>query len=267
MLGLTTGQTLGLEWGAATPSANVGLKSTGAATLTGSGKVVLDLTGAFTSGTKRPCCRPPAGWEPPPATPSGNASNFTYTLTDSGTAVVITPTAVTALTTEYWHGGFAGPLGTNVWVDSNGSTASNWSSAATNSPTSLIPAAATNVIFSVTDSTNSGEGSITLGGPATANSITVNENYHPGGGHRRRRWIYPGARQHHLPRHHRRQRRAGHHQCPNYPRCRSNLPSCSNSTTGVGLTVGGAVTNNGNTLTLGGSGNSLITVESTAAAR
>jgi fibronectin-binding autotransporter adhesin len=104
-----------------------------------------------------------------------DATNFTVTpgsLAASTTAVSVGVTSTSALTTEYWKGGFSGA--TNVWSISNGTSASNWTvDAGGTTATSLVPGTAATVVFSATGATN--QGNMTLGSSMSVGGIVVND--------------------------------------------------------------------------------------------
>ena len=104
-----------------------------------------------------------------------NASNFTIGgLTASGTAVSIAVTSQTALTAEYWAGGYAG--GANVMAITDGSANSNWS---TTDPTqgagtiTLLTPGPTATVYFTGSSVN--EGSMVLGASMSVAGIQVSD--------------------------------------------------------------------------------------------
>lgn len=169
-LTLAGGATLGLDWGtAAIPTS--GLVSAGAASFTGTGPAVaLSLNGSFNSGTAYTVLQAASGLGTAANFTVLNSTNFTYTLADSGTAVTITPTTAPALTTAYWVGNLAQAPG--VWAASGGTT-SNWSTTADGTGTSgVTPSAVTGLIFSATGATN--QSTMTLGANMSVRNIIVN---------------------------------------------------------------------------------------------
>ncbi len=113
-----------------------------------------------------------------------NASNFTVsapTATSNTLSVVVT--AVTQLATAYYQGNYQGgvnslPPAPGVWAASDGSSASNWTlDAAGAFATSLVPGAATNVIFSASGAAN--QNAMALGNSMAINSLTVNGSSAP----------------------------------------------------------------------------------------
>lgn len=101
-----------------------------------------------------------------------NAPNYMLTgLTQSDTAVRISTTAATPLTTHYWKGGYSD--GNNIWAVSNGSTASNWATDVSGTNTSLTPGPDSTVIFSATGATNQGD--MILGANMSVGGIVVND--------------------------------------------------------------------------------------------
>jgi fibronectin-binding autotransporter adhesin len=145
----------------------------GAASLAGT--VNIAPTGAFTSGTTYTVLTAGSGLPTSGGYNIVDPTNFTYTLSESATQLQITPTTATALTTAYWLGTYSG--GAGVWSLSNGSSNSNWASASTGTATALVPAAATNVIFSATGASN--QSSMSLGSNMSVNSITVDGSTTP----------------------------------------------------------------------------------------
>ncbi len=104
-----------------------------------------------------------------------NTSNFTVTpgsLTRTANTVTIGVTSQTALTSEYWKGGFSG--GSNVWAISDGSTTSNWASNQAGTVTSLTPGSTATVTFSSTGATN--QGSTVLGANMSILGLVFNDS-------------------------------------------------------------------------------------------
>jgi|GEM_PF-2669196 len=103
-----------------------------------------------------------------------NVTNFTVASVggDAG-SIYVNLTAVSALTTAYWKGGFSGAA--NVWAVTNGSNASNWTTdAAGLNGTGLVPGTTTDVIFSATGATN--QGAMVLGANMSVGSLTFNDS-------------------------------------------------------------------------------------------
>ena len=102
-----------------------------------------------------------------------NNTNFKLTsatpFTTSATDLQVSIDSASAISTAYWTGGLAG--NTTVWAASNGTTASNWVTAATGGATVVVPGPTTDVFFSansVTTSPHSG----TLGSDMSVKSLT-----------------------------------------------------------------------------------------------
>ena len=163
-LTLTANSTLGLAFGDT-------IAVQGAATTSGvSGSpVYLNLSGTFVSGTTYTLLTAASGLSGCTYVVNG-PSNYTYTITQTDTAVQITPTAVSALPAEYWLGGLTGSPAT--W-STNSATATNWASDATGTPTALTPGSTTTVNFSATGAVN--QGAMTLGANTTVAGIVVND--------------------------------------------------------------------------------------------
>ena len=103
-----------------------------------------------------------------------NAANFTVSApTATATAITVQIAAATPLANAFWVGGLSG--NPNDWAASNGSTASNWASDNTGTPTPLVPGATTNVFFSAGSlATPTDPGSTTMGDSMSIASLTVN---------------------------------------------------------------------------------------------
>lgn len=103
-----------------------------------------------------------------------NVTNFTVSSVggDAG-SIYVNLTAVSALTSAYWKGGFSGAA--NVWAVTNGTSASNWTTdAAGLNGTGLVPGTTTDVIFSATGATN--QGAMVLGANMSIGSLTFNDS-------------------------------------------------------------------------------------------
>ncbi|MEI6656763.1 MAG: autotransporter-associated beta strand repeat-containing protein, partial [Verrucomicrobiota bacterium] len=107
-----------------------------------------------------------------------NASNFTVgTPVATSNTLKVAVTAVTQLATAYYQGDYQGgvnslPPAPGVWAASDGFSASNWTLNASGSlATSLVPGAATNVIFSASGAVN--QNAMALGANMAINSLTV----------------------------------------------------------------------------------------------
>jgi outer membrane autotransporter protein len=103
-----------------------------------------------------------------------NAANFTVSApTATATEITVQIAAVTPLANAFWVGGLSGSP--NDWAASNGSTASNWASDNTGTPTPLVPGATTNVFFSAGNpATPTDPGAMTMGDSMSIASLTVN---------------------------------------------------------------------------------------------
>ncbi|MEI6676775.1 MAG: autotransporter-associated beta strand repeat-containing protein, partial [Verrucomicrobiota bacterium] len=113
-----------------------------------------------------------------------NASNFTVgTPVATSNTLSVTVTAVTQLATAYYQGNYQGGVNAllpapGVWAASDGSSASNWTlNAAGSLATSLVPGAATNVIFSASGAIN--QNAMALGANMAINSLTVDGSTAP----------------------------------------------------------------------------------------
>ncbi len=108
-----------------------------------------------------------------------NASNFTVgAIASTLTTVTAAITKQTALTSEYWGGGYTSANGaTNQWAASNGSAASpssNWVTSSSGGATSLTPGSTATINFSATGAT--GEGSMSLGDNMSILGLVSNDN-------------------------------------------------------------------------------------------
>jgi autotransporter-associated beta strand protein len=103
-----------------------------------------------------------------------NTTNFTVDGLDtpSDTAVSVSVTPQTALTSETWKGGLSG--GANVWAQSDGSANSNWTTDGTTA-TSLTPGTAADVIFT-SDNAPSDRDAMVLGANMTIRSLTISDS-------------------------------------------------------------------------------------------
>lgn len=102
-----------------------------------------------------------------------NTPDFTLGgLTSSDTAVSITATSATPITTAFWKGGLAGAP--SVWAASNGSTASNWVTTSGGVDQSLTPNSGTDVTISNSAIATS-PASTTLGANLSINSLTISD--------------------------------------------------------------------------------------------
>ena len=163
ILNLAAGSTLGLAFGDQ-------VQVLGAATSSGtaSDPVYLNLSGTLTSGTPYTVLTATSGLSGGTYVVSG-PTNYTYTITQTGTAVVVTPTTAIALSAEYWMGGLPGSPAT--WATSNG-TASNWVTS-TGTATPLIPGPTATVFFSAAGA--SSQGSMILGANMSVAGISIND--------------------------------------------------------------------------------------------
>ena len=108
-----------------------------------------------------------------------NACNFTVAApTATSNTLSVAVTTVTGLATAYYKGNYQGgvnalPPAPGVWAASDGFSASNWTlDAAGSIATSLVPGAATDVIFSANGAVN--QNAMALGSHMAINSLTVN---------------------------------------------------------------------------------------------
>lgn len=101
-----------------------------------------------------------------------NTTNFTVgALASSDTAISVNVTSVSALTTATWKGGWSG--GNNVWAQSDGSTASNWTTNGT-TPTALTPSNLADVFFTATNGATN-QTAMVLGANMAIRSLTVSD--------------------------------------------------------------------------------------------
>jgi autotransporter-associated beta strand protein len=100
-----------------------------------------------------------------------NDTNFTVgALGGNNTTLTVGITADAGLTSAYWTGNLTGA--TNVWSASNGSTASNWVTAAGGGATPLIPGSAANLFISATSPALAPTATV-LGANMTINTLTI----------------------------------------------------------------------------------------------
>lgn len=102
-----------------------------------------------------------------------NTTNFTVTagLAVSSTAVSVDVTPQTALINETWKGGLSG--GNNVWAQSDGSTASNWTTNGS-TPTALTPGNLADVFFMASNGATN-QSAMVLGANMAIRSLTVSD--------------------------------------------------------------------------------------------
>jgi len=176
-LSLVGGSQMAFDWvGAASDT----LTSTNAATASGIVGIQLNPVSS-PSGTQTLVSSPSGGLT------TGGASyfltnnvNYTATLTATDTAVAVgSYAAVSALSNAYWVGNKINGSSTagidNSMSLSNGTT-SNWSSAAANTNTGLVPGSTTNVFFSVTSgATPTLQSNVVLGADMTVNTVTFSD--------------------------------------------------------------------------------------------
>lgn len=103
-----------------------------------------------------------------------NATNFTVTgVGGDATSIFINLTAIDAIATAYWKGGFVGAA--NEWAVTNGTSASNWTTdAAGLNGTGLVPGTTTDVIFSAAGATN--QSAMILGANMSIGSLTFSDS-------------------------------------------------------------------------------------------
>jgi autotransporter-associated beta strand protein len=104
-----------------------------------------------------------------------NNTDFTVgAFVRSATDLKVNIISVTPLTGAYWTGGLAG--NTNVWAVSDGTTASNWVTAAAGGATALVPGPATDVVISAnSNSIVTAPTATVLGADMTINSLTISD--------------------------------------------------------------------------------------------
>jgi fibronectin-binding autotransporter adhesin len=159
-LTLADGSSIGADFGST-------IVVPGAASITGA--VNLAISGAFISGTSYTLLSAASGLD------SGafnilNPVDYSFVKTVTATAVEITPTSLTPLTSAYWVGGLGGS--SRIWAASNGSSASNWASDSSGTATPLVPGSGANVIFSAAGALAGNQVSMTLGADMAVNGLT-----------------------------------------------------------------------------------------------
>ena len=103
-----------------------------------------------------------------------NLSNYTVSgFTSSATGDTIIVTSASTLSSELWKGGFAG--GTTVWAITDGSTSSNWATNLAGAATPLTPGNTTVVTFSDTAPVANATSTI-LGASMSIQGIVVNDS-------------------------------------------------------------------------------------------
>ncbi|MFO1522428.1 MAG: autotransporter-associated beta strand repeat-containing protein [Kiritimatiellia bacterium] len=164
-LSLASGSTFGTTWGSTIAAA-------GAASVGGSDVGIEMLSGSFTSGTPYTVLTAASGLT------SGAyvlRNNYNYIATidsSSGTSVILTPTAVAALTTAYWKGGLSGQV--NVWAASDGSSTSNWVGTSGGPDQPLTPGSGADVIIS-NSTLNTAPTSTVLGANMGIKTLTISD--------------------------------------------------------------------------------------------
>jgi autotransporter-associated beta strand protein len=103
-----------------------------------------------------------------PTAGDGGTQPFTRTATDIQVDII----SATPLTGAYWTGGLAG--NTNVWCVSNGTTASNWVTAAGGGATALVPGAGADVVISA-NSVATAPTATVLGANMTIKTLTISD--------------------------------------------------------------------------------------------
>ncbi len=100
-----------------------------------------------------------------------NATNYTVSSPSAtATEITVQVTAATPLNDAYWLGGLPG--NPNVWAASNG-TRSNWATDPAGTMTPLVPGAGTDVFFSASGATD--PGNMELGANMSIASLTIND--------------------------------------------------------------------------------------------
>jgi fibronectin-binding autotransporter adhesin len=162
-LTLDGGSILGLNWNGATASKIV---ASGAATIGSNVKV--SMTGAYTSGQAYTILQAGSGLDSGSYTAINNV-DYTAMFGQSATAVTITPTSVTPLSSAYWKGGTSG-------YESVMGVAGNWTTDGAGTVSALTPGATANVFFSDSGAAPANQLDMTLGANMALNRITVNGN-------------------------------------------------------------------------------------------
>ena len=162
-LNLEGGSILGLNWNAATASKIV---ASGAATIGANVKV--SMIGSYTSGQSYTILQAGSGLDGGSYTAINNV-DYTASFGQSATAVTITPTTVTPLSSAFWKGGTSG-------YESVMGVAGNWTTDGAGTASALTPGAGANVFFSDSGAAPANQLDMTLGANMALNSLTVNGN-------------------------------------------------------------------------------------------
>lgn len=159
-LSMASGSSIGADFGST-------IAIPGAASI--SGAVNLAISGIFTSGTTYTVLTAASGLD------SGtinlfNPIDYSFVKSVTATSVQITPTTETPLGNAFWVGGLGSNSG--VWAASNGTSASNWASDFTGTPTPLVPGPLANVIFSAAGAAAGDQLNTTLGADMTVYGVS-----------------------------------------------------------------------------------------------
>ena len=164
-MSLASGSTFGTTWGSTIAAA-------GAATVGGSDVGIEMLSGSFTDGTPYTVLTAASGLTSGAYVLRNNYNYIATINSSSGTSVILTPTAVAALTSAYWKGGLSGQV--NVWAASDGSATSNWVGSSGGADQPLTPGAGADVIVS-NSTLNTAPTSTVLGANMSIKSLTISD--------------------------------------------------------------------------------------------
>lgn len=151
-LTLASGSTLGINF--ESPIAAPG-------TATVSGVVNLSLSGSYTSGNTYTVLSAAGGGLTGGTFNILNPVDFTYSKVVTPTAVEITPTTASPLSSASWRGGLSGSP--KVWAASDGSANSNWTSDGLGTATPLVPGTSATISFSDASALASDQVGMSLG--------------------------------------------------------------------------------------------------------
>lgn len=151
-LTLASGSTLGINFESA-------IAAPGSATV--SGVVNLSLSGSYTSGNTYTVLSAAGGGLTGGTFNILNPVDFTYSKVVTPTAVEITPTTASPLSSAFWRGGLGGSP--KVWAASDGSANSNWTSDGLGTATPLVPGTSATISFSDASALASDQVGMSLG--------------------------------------------------------------------------------------------------------
>ncbi len=151
-LTLASGSTLGINFESP-------IAAPGSATV--SGVVNLSLSGSYTSGNTYTVLSAAGGGLTGGTFNILNPVDFTYSKVVTPTAVEITPTTASPLSSAFWRGGLGGSP--KVWAASDGSANSNWTSDGLGTATPLVPGTSATISFSDASALASDQVGMSLG--------------------------------------------------------------------------------------------------------